>query len=645
MAKALFDLPAREAFEIGAAKAWGGALVGTAAVYALSDLPMVPALPAMLAAGVMMVGRTWQGQQQVERRRRLDTRPAWISTYVDMIPTFEAANDDDAFYFGEGWEWDLRHTQLAYEMSKLDKTLLGLSRDPNDLGEYWIHGLERRDHAITLPKKALGTHTFIVGTTGAGKTRAMEVLIHQAVRRGETVIILDPKGDYDLMQTAKRACEMAGKPEKFLFFHPSFPNESARINPLYHFDLPSSLATRIAVLIPSKSGDDPFKSFAQRAINNVVQGILLCKRRPTIMMIRSFLESGTEQLVLDATDAWFSEVMPAAWASRRAAALGRSQSIDARAKACTKLYHEIVAENPRVKNQDLEGLLNLNAHNKEHFGKMIAVVLPVFDMLTSGHIGPLLSPDDTDLEDTRLITDSSRILANNQVAYIGLNTLPNSMTGQAIGSIMLADFTAAAGAIYNEPGGNKPPVNFFADEAAEIINDQFIQLANKGRGAGFRLYVATQTFADFESKTGSKAAADMIRGNLNNLILLRSISWPTNEAIAKSMKQVSIATAQDSSSVSLDDSSVLEFSGGVSRRVSYQPSPLIQPDLYPLLPNGECIVMLAGGRTYKVRIPMIQEGERNVPPGQFIPTVVPPIPEERPYDWDPEWNIYLKDAA
>jgi conjugal transfer pilus assembly protein TraD len=138
------------------------------------------------------------------------------------------------------------------------------------------------------------------------------------------------------------------------------------------------------------------------------------------------------------------------------------------------------------------------------------------NMLTSGTLGPL-SPDPNDIDDTRPITDSARIINQAQVAYIGLDSLSDGMVGSAIGSILLADLASVAGGRYNYGLDNRP-VNIFVDEAAEVINDPCIQLLNKGRGAKFRLSIATQTFADFAARTGSEAKARQILGNVNNLI-------------------------------------------------------------------------------------------------------------------------------
>jgi hypothetical protein len=90
----------------------------------------------------------------------------------------------------------------------------------------------------------------------------------------------------------------------------------------------------------------------------------------------------------------------------------------------------------------------------------------------------------------------------------------DSMVGSAIGSILVADLAAVAGDRYNY-GVNLTPVNVFIDEAAEVVNDPFIQLLNKGRGADLRLTVATQTFADFAARTGSEAKARQVLGNIN----------------------------------------------------------------------------------------------------------------------------------
>ena len=150
-------------------------------------------------------------------------------------------------------------------------------------------------------------------------------------------------------------------------------------------------------------------------------------------------------------------------------------------------------------------------HDTAHFSKMVAGLLPIMNMLTSGILGPMLSPDPQRGGEERLILDTARIINSGGVAYFGLDSLTDGMVGSAIGSLILSDLTAVAGDRYNYGVDNRP-VNVFVDEAAEVINEPFIQLLNKGRGAGLRLFVATQTFADFAARLGSADKATQVLG-------------------------------------------------------------------------------------------------------------------------------------
>jgi conjugal transfer pilus assembly protein TraD len=72
-----------------------------------------------------------------------------------------------------------------------------------------------------------------------------------------------------------------------------------------------------------------------------------------------------------------------------------------------------------------------------------------------------------------------------------LDSLSDGMVGSAISSLLIAELTSIAGD-RNHYGVNNKPVTVFIDEAAEVLNDPFVQLLNKGRGAGLRLTVATR---------------------------------------------------------------------------------------------------------------------------------------------------------
>ncbi|WP_245561967.1 TraM recognition domain-containing protein [Lamprocystis purpurea] len=189
----------------------------------------------------------------------------------------------------------------------------------------------------------------------------------------------------------------------------------------------------------------------------------------------------------------------------------------------------------------LDGLLGLYEHEQVHFSKMVASLMPILNMLTSGDLERLLSPVAGTADDPRRLTNLAEVIAADEVLYVGLDSLSDAMVGSAIGSILIADLAAVAGDRYNHQGRLRP-VNVFIDESAEVVNDPFIQLLNKGRGAGLRLVIAAQTFADFAARTGSEAKARQVLGNINNLVALRVLDAETQEYVAESLPKTRVTT-------------------------------------------------------------------------------------------------------
>ena len=500
-------------------------------------------------------------------------------------------------FLGYGFEWDQRHTQKTSEILSRDKD--GLLPESTSIGWSWIHGLERSEQRIWQPIVDTKGHTLVVGTTGSGKTRTFDLLVTQAVLRDEAVFIIDPKGDKDLCETARRACAIAGKPERFLYFHPGFPEESHALDPLANFNRPTELASRIAELIPAETGANPFKAFGQMALNNVVQGLILAGEQPNIVNIRRYLESGSDGLVIRAVASWAEAHLPQ-WRTKAEPYLARSDDRKAKATGMMKFYYQELQ--PIAPSSDLEGLLSMFQHDRDHFTRMIASLFPVLNMLTSGSLGPLLSPPKNDTETTP--SNTASIIRFGSVAYLGLDSLTDSMVGSAIGSILLSDLAAVAGDRYNYGVGTRP-VTIFIDEAAEVINDRFIQLLNKGRGAGIKMVVATQTFADFAARTGSAEKARQVLGNVNNVIALRVLDAETQKYFSDGLPMTKVKGLIRDQSTSAGADDPLVYSASAGERMVEQPTELFPPALLGNLPNLEFVAKLSGGRVWKGRVPIL----------------------------------------
>ncbi len=148
------------------------------------------------------------------------------------------------------------------------------------------------------------------------------------------------------------------------------------------------------------------------------------------------------------------------------------------------------------------------------------------------------------------------------------------------------------------------PVNIFVDEAAETVNDQLVQLLNKGRGAGMRLYVATQTIADFEARMGSPAKARQVLGNTNHVIALRITDQETQKYIAEMIPPTYYKYVMRTQGNTTKDDPHMH-SLNVGERLMDEEGELFPAQLLGQLPNLEFLAILAGGRVEKGKIPVL----------------------------------------
>lgn len=595
-----YEMPWRPNFEAYEIAGWTLGMGATSAVHLLSSLPTQPFYITLAVMGGFALRRLPAAVHLYQIRQGLTAKNAVTMGQDELIERM--LEKKHMMYLGVGFEWGQSEAQQVFELLKRDINKIMPKVPDGFMGAPWIHGISmQKDAPIGLPHQLSSLHTLIVGTTGSGKTRLFDLLISQAILRGESVIILDPKGDKELAENARRACELSGHPHRFKYFHPAFPDKSVRISPTKNFGRPTEVAARIAALMKSEGGD-PFQAYANMALNNVIQALLLCGVLPTLVELRRALEIGLAPLVIKAITAYGSTVLDDFNVIAQAR-LRTARDDEAKAKALVQLYRsDIVPVRP---SSDLEGVIGMFDHDRAHFGKMIASLIPVLNMLTAGHMGPLLSPMD-DPNDDREITDSSKIIAGKQVLYMGLDSLSDAMVGSAIGSIFLADLAAVGGERYNFGPEVPDRVNIFVDEAAETVNDQLIQLLNKGRGAGMALYVATQTIADFEARMGSLAKAHQVLGNTNHTIALRLTDPDTQKYIAEKIPPTYFKYVMRTQGNTTKDDPHMH-SLNVGERLMDEEGELFPAQLLGSLPNLEFLAILAGGKVYKGKIPVLKK--------------------------------------
>ena len=596
----------RPVYELSSAVVWFTGMNAAYALIYISSLPSIGFILTSTFCAAMMITRLAQALPRWQQHRRLKGKKlALLKLTQKECQGLQQKNQAQGVWLGWGFEWQRLHGQRAWDLLRSDNLP---PKSEKTMGAGWIHGMEEHEEPLYQPLEQIQMHTMVIGVPGSGKTRLFDLLVTQAVLRNEPVIIIDPKGDHDLASHTFRSCELSGNKLRFMKFHPGFPADSIRINLLQNFNRSSELASRISGLMPSGGDNAPFQAFAQKAVDAVVQGYLLCGQRPTLVMIRQGLEGGVTRLLINALTVVCSRHNPQAVKIVQGSESKGKINPETVARRWIEFYREkVMPESPCT---DVEGLISLFEHDRAHYGKMIATLLPALGMLTGGALARLLSPDPTDFDDLRPCTHTANLIQQNKVMYFGLDSLSDPMVGKAIGQLLLADLAAVAGDRYNYSLKDEKPINLFVDEAAEVLCLQLLSLLNKGRGAKFRLYVATQTLADFEAQLGSEAAAQQFIDNCNHLICLRTQNPDTQKFITDKLPPVRYRYFIRNQGISTDANRPMEFTGNLSEQQLEETGDLFPPQLLGELPNLEYVARLGGGRLLKGRIPIICSPKR-----------------------------------
>ena len=472
-------------------------------------------------------------------------------------------------------------------------------------------------------------HTFVVGTTRVGKTRLAEVLITQDIHNGEVVIVFDPKGDADLLKRTYIEAQKAGRGHQFYCFHLGYPEVSARYNPVGSFNRITEPASRVAGQLPGEGNSAAFREFTWRYVN-VISKALTALGKPitydNLLMYGAdidpllydylehvFNQPSTEVLLARAgIRSWKKDIQSLVESDRKPDKTQASR--DRKAWAAVEVYKKLGVNDPVAL-----ALIKTFEYEKSFYDKLVASLFPLLEKLTSGPTAELLSPDYTNMDDPRPIFDWDEVIRTGGIVYVGLDALTDPEVAQAVGNSMFADLTSRAGALYKfgqthglsdalAAKASQRMICIHADEFNELVGKEFVPMANKAGGAGYRLTVYTQTLSDIKAKFGSDAKAGQVIGNLGNLIMLRVKEQATAKLLTDLLSdaEVNQLTLLSGTSDDTNPDSPNDFGSNTQQRITTQKVPLVAPGDLTRLPKGHAFAML-GGKLYKIRLPLFKE--------------------------------------
>ncbi|HBO3354299.1 TPA: type IV conjugative transfer system coupling protein TraD [Pseudomonas aeruginosa] len=486
-----------------------------------------------------------------------------------------------------------------------------------------LHGIEPNEVDVSLPLGERVGHSLVLGATRVGKTRLAELFVTQDIRRKnaagehEVVIVIDPKGDPDLLKRMYVEAKRAGRESEFYVFHLGHPGVSARYNAIGRFSRISEVATRIAGQLSAEGNSAAFREFAWRFVCVISRALIELGQRPDYLLIQRHVIN-IDNLFLEYAHHYFARHEPKAWeivvqleAKLNDKTIPRNMiGREKRVVALEQYLSQVPTYDPV-----LDGLRSAVRYDRTYFDKIVASLLPLLEKLTTGKTAQLLAPDYTDLDDPRPIFDWMQVVRKRAIVYIGLDALSDAEVAAAVGNSMFADLVSVAGHVYKFgiddglPGataGARVPINVHADEFSDLMGREFVPLVNKGGGAGLQITAYTQTLSDIEARIGSRAKASQVIGNFNNLIMLRVRDSETAELLTRQLPKVDVYTttlvsgATDSS----DIHGASDFTSTAQDRISTTSVPMIEPSHVVGLPKGQAFALLQGGQLWKIRMPL-----------------------------------------
>lgn len=566
-----------------------------------------------LFQGIRTLIKTRKSQQF---KRKTLTRSQPFMTHKVVIEKFKDCVQANVVWMGEGFFWEQSHRQCVNDILKSDwqqayaksvrhedrrKRLKKINNHSSKLTEQtrhkglrWIHATGDEED-IHLPLAHFQGHTLALGGSGAGKSRFLDILIVQAIARGETVIMIDPKGDHGLNENMQWACNAFGRKADFMSFHLSRPETSIRLNPLANFISEEDLASRITSVLPNKGGaSEAFNAMGHANLAAICKGMRMLGEKPTIKSLLHYYLNN-----------------PAFGEKALSAYIKQTLGQEAAEPLLSRLSYDKlegltqIIEANGLQTPETDAVVNFATQTPDFIKERTSVTIGLLERLAAGSLGDLLSPENLP-DDFRPVTDFNQLIRQKKVVYIGLAAMKDPMVASSVGAMLLSDLTAVAGSRYDFEK-NPSPIFLVVDEASEVMCESFIQLLNKGRGAGFVITIATQTISDFTSRMGKLADTSKVLANVNTLVALRCNDEETRTFFSRHLPSTKVAVKTQTLGVSTTAENIMAQSGNIGERLQEQDTELVPPALLGGLPDLEYFAIVSGGYLIKGRVPILVE--------------------------------------
>lgn len=366
-----------------------------------------------------------------------------------------------------GW-WGPSWRQVKSEKSRSAEGLSNLKHPENGT----LIGLENRRKVIVTDQEANG-HILLLGATGAGKTTSLLNFVESAAQRGLPAIIIDAKGDPEMVQRVKNIAERFQR--TFRVFSTRPESSMTYYDPLRHGN---ALELTDKIMAASDWTEPHYKHQAERYLQIAFSILLAAGRRPSLETIADDI-SGT----------------------RLNAAL---RSMDDETAAKMEKYVRAMSDEESGMGDTPGGLYNRLA------------------VWSSNELSHLFASSPGGL-------DLVQAVENSEIVIFSLDSLRYPDFSRMLGRLITIDLKALVSRVYE----NKSKVYVALDEFGTFANMHVVDFVNKSRGAGFHILISTQELIDLDLAV--PGLSDLILGNTNVKIIHRQDVPKSAELLASAI--------------------------------------------------------------------------------------------------------------
>lgn len=342
------------------------------------------------------------------------------------------------------------------------------NRLKSDFHKVYLGESLRRGKPVYLTNDQRQMHCEVVGSTGTGKTESvlLPMLAHD-LAHGKGAIVIDGKGDLELLNRIQYILRAKGREQDFFFFSLARPDKSNTYNPLYRGN-PTELKDK---LINSMAWSEEFyRRMAERAALTLFNAIQSRKRKK-IARFRDLHAYLTDVTALSKLN---------------------DETTDPVLKEDIGKMVDQFKDNQKF----LSGLMaDLYLTSRSEFSELLDTLRPEIDLL--------------------------RVYKKNQVCYFALDLQKYADTSRRLGRMVIQDIRAVSSHIQAKiPEYERHFFPVFIDDASSFLELNFIEFLSKCRASGFAVTILHQSLGDLVFR-GMSNFQQQVMENTNVKIILR----------------------------------------------------------------------------------------------------------------------------